>query len=416
MRCFSGEGRALSYKHKLDRGLYTLGVLSVYRLGSYIPVPGINIATLSTFFTQNSSVLGIFNSISGGSVSRMSIMSLNLMPYVSANIIMQLLTAVIPEWRELKQDSFQRRKIQRYSRVLALIISIVQSIGIVIGLENVPDLVINPGIVFKITTVLSIVSGSITVMWLSEQISSLGIGSGSSVVIFTGIICSAIPAGIEVVSRYVTGGLSPTLFWPSVILVLAFTGLAIWFEGIIYKVRIFFKRSLILSTQRFTDLSTSYIPIKLNPAGVLPVMFADSMMVIPALGMRLLDSFLGIKGGTIATILLLLMRTGLILFFCVFCLSFTMNPTDISENLTSRSACVPGVYEGAQTANFFDALLNRVAVIGCVYMFLISVIPELLQALIAGFSLISGTSLLILTSISLDTLYPRLAPDPKLEE
>jgi len=387
----------------------------VYRLGSYIPVPGINIAVLSSFFERNVSVLNVFNNLSGGSVSRLSIMSLNLMPYISASIIMQLLTALIPEWRELKQDSFQRRKINRYSRVLALIIAVVQAIGIVVGLENVPNLVINSGIVFQITTVISIVSGSIIVMWLSEQISTFGIGSGSSVVIFTGIICSAIPMGIGKVASYAKGEIAPVMFWVSILLITAFVALAVWFESITYKVRIFFKRSLLLSTQRFTDLSTSYIPIKLNPAGVLPVMFADSMMVIPALGMRLLDSWFGIKGSMLASILMLLMRTGLILFFCIFCLSFTMNPTDIADNLTSRSACVPGVYEGVQTADFFEGLLNRIAIIGCVYMFFISVVPELIQTIVPGISLISGTSLLILISIALDIIYPRLAPDPKLE-
>ena len=402
------------YKNKFDRGLYTLGIIAVYRLGSYIPIPGLDLSVISQFYNNNSSILGIFNNISGGSVARMSIMSLNLMPYVSASIIMQLLTAVIPEWRELKKDSFQRRKINRYSRVLALGISIVQATGILIGLENLPGLVLNHGPIFRITTILSIVSASLVVMWLSERISERGIGNGSSIIIFTGITCTAIPAGLSLIRSFFVGQYPLNYFLLSLLLVIIFSAVIVFCESIRYLVPVFFKKSVLGSSQKFAiDISSSYVPVKINPAGVLPVMFADSMMVIPAIIMKLLGSWFGLKQGLLSSIIMLMLKSGLILFFCIFCLSFTMNPEDVSDNLRSRNACVPNIYEGTRTSSFFEGILNRISSIGCIYMCFVAATPELLTILIPSLKgrLISGTSLLILIGISLE-IYGRMAPEP----
>lgn len=404
-----------SYKNKFDRGLYTLGIIAVYRLASYIPIPGLDLAVISQFYNNNSSILGIFNNISGGSVARMSIMSLNLMPYVSASIIMQLLTAVIPEWRELKKDSFQRRKINRYSRVLALGISLVQATGILIGLENLPGLVLQHGLLFKITTILSIVSSSLVVMWLSERISERGIGNGSSIIIFTGITCTAVPAGIAFIRNFLTGKCGLEIFLFSLALLLLFSGVIIFCESVRYLVPIFFKKSVLSSSQRFSmDISSSYVPVKINPAGVLPVMFADSMMVVPAIIMKLLGSWFNIQPGLLSDIIMLILKSILILFFCIFCLSFTMNPEDISDNLRSRNACVPYVYEGSRTSRFFEVILNRISAIGCIYMCFVAATPELLTILVPSLKggIISGTSLLILIGISLE-IYSRMAPEPR---
>jgi len=403
----------LSYKNKLDRGLYTLFILCIYRLGSYITIPGLDLSVVSQFYNNNSSILGIFNSISGGSVSRMSVMSLNLMPYVSASIVMQLLTSIIPEWRELKKDSFQRRKINRYSRILALGIAFVQAVGILVGLENIPGLIIQSGIIFKITTVISIVAASLMVMWLSERISERGIGNGSSIIIFTGIICSIMPEGIGLIRDYVTGNCSNILFWSGFAFIFTLTSIVIFCESVRYLIRIFFKQSILRSTQEFVNLSSSYIPIKINPAGVLPVMFADSMMVIPAIIIRVLDNFIPLKQAVVTGLILLILKSLLILFFCIFCLSFTMNPDDIADNLRSRNACIPFVYEGERTSKFFEEILSRIAVIGCVYMLFISITPQIISTLLPITSriMISGTSLLIMIGVSLD-IYERMSPEP----
>jgi preprotein translocase subunit SecY len=331
---------------------------------------------------------------------------------------MQLLTAVIPEWRELKKDTFQRKKINRYSRVLALGIALIQAIGILVGLERVPGLVLKQDIIFRFTTVISIVTASLMVMWLAERISERGIGNGSSVIIFTGIVCSSIPSAIALLIDYLTGSCESKIFYAGATFTLIFTSLIVFCEATRYSVQILFKKSVLSSSQNLSvDISSSYIPIKINPSGVLSVMFADSMMIIPALIIRILDSFFRIKQDLVISLILLLLKAALIVFFSIFCLSFTMNPEDISDNLRSRNAFVPSVNEGKRTAEFFEQVLNRIAVIGCVYMVFVAITPELLAVLFPELRRItlSGTSLLILIGVALE-IYSRMAPEPKIKE
>lgn len=331
---------------------------------------------------------------------------------------MQLLTSVIPEWRELKKDSFQRKKINRYSRVLALGIAFVQACGILVGLERVPGLALNHDFVFRATTIISIVAASLMVMWLSERISERGIGNGSSIIIFTGIICSSIPSGLVMIKEYLQGLSDPKVFYFGLVFLFTLTSIVIFCEACRYMVNIFFKRSVLTSNQSLAiQISSSYIPIKINPSGVLPVMFADSMMVIPAIIMRLLDSLFSIRQGTVFSLILLFLKALLIIFFSIFCLSFTMNPEDVSDNLRSRGAFIPNVNEGKGTTDFFEKMLNRIAVIGCFYITFVAIVPDLLSILFPGLKKInvSGTSLLILTGVALE-IYSRMAPEPKIKE
>ena len=398
---------------KVDRILFTLGIVVLYRFTTYITIPGLDLSVVSKFYADNSSILGIFNSMSGGAVSRMSIMALNLIPYVSASIIMQLLTAVIPEWKELKRDSYQRKKISRYSRMLALAISFVQSLGMAIGLENVKGLVISPGITFKFVTVVSVMSASLLIMWVSERITEKGIGNGSSIIIFTGILSNSIPGAIQFTQTYMKS--SAAIFWTIITCLGAFIGVIVFCELLRYMIKVFFKRSALVSYNS-AELASNVVPIKINPAGILPAMFADSMMVIPSLILRVLESRFGLTLGSYGPYLNLLIRSGMIMFFCLFCISIVMNPEDVSENLRSRRAYIDGIPEGKATASYFEDLLNKISVLGCLYTLFVTIGPDLLSLLLlapgAGI-FITGTSLLILIGTALE-IYERIAPEPKL--
>jgi preprotein translocase subunit SecY len=400
---------------KISRLFFTIGIIVAYRFATYITIPGLDLSVVSKFYSENSSILSIFNTLAGGAVSRMSIMALNLIPYVSASIIMQLLTSVIPEWKELKRDSYQRRKISRYSRMMALAISFVQALGIAIGLENVPQLVLNPGLLFKVTTVISIMSASIFVMWLSERIGERGIGNGSSVIIFTGILANSAPNGLLMVKQYLNSTSSAHMLkW--ILLTFGVFVLGIVFcEMLRYNIRVFFKHSSLISYNN-PELASNVVPIKINPAGILPAMFSDSMMVVPSVIMRLAETKLGLSLGEAGVYVSLFLRSLLIVFFCIFCLSFVMNPEDVAENLRSRNAYIDKVPEGTATASYFEGLLNKISVLGCVYTLLVTVGPDLMSMLFlksrAGV-LMSGTSLLIVISVAIE-IYSRLAPEPVL--
>lgn len=388
----------------------------MYRFGTYLTIPGLDLSAISKFYAENSTILGVFNSMSGGAISRMSIMALNLIPYVSASIIMQLLTAVIPEWRELKKDSYQRRKISRYSRIMALAISFVQSLGIAIGLESVPGLVINPGILFKFTTVVSIVSASLLVMWLSERIGERGIGNGSSIIIFAGILCNSIPSGMIQLRTWLASPAGMSLLYVTLAALASFMIIVVFCEMLRYSVKVYFKRPALVSYGS-EELLSNVVPMKINPAGILPAMFADSMMVIPSIIMRVLESRFGFVQGQVSSYIMLFLKSLLILFFCVFSISFVMNPEDISDNLRSRNAYVDKVPEGAATAAYFSDLLNKISVIGCIYILIVTIGPDLLSVIYSSKRgmVMSGTSMLIVIGVALE-IYERLAPEPKLDK
>lgn len=386
----------------------------MYRFATYLTLPGLDLSIMSKFYADYSGILGIFNSLSGGSISRMSIMALNLMPYVTSSIVVQLLTAVIPEWKELKRDSYQRKKINRYSRLIALAISFVQSLGIAIGLENIPDLVLAPGLLFKFTTVLSIMSGSLFVMWLSERIGEWGIGNGSSIIIFTGIICSSTPNIVSNFKQFFKGELAagPIILAVSIMFILAIT----FCELIRYFVKIYFKTPA-LATTHSVELASNEMPIKINPAGILTAMFADSMMIVPSIILKVMESqFKIVIPVLLSSYLLLFMKSLLILFFSVFCLSLVMNPEDVSETLQSRNAYIEGVPEGTRTALFFKKLLNKISIIGCGYMIFATILPDLISLIFFGSKntlLVSGTSLLIVIGVALE-IYERMSVEPKV--
>ena len=395
-------------RNKLERLIFTLGIIVIYRLATFIVVPGLDHSVISSFYEYNQGILGILNNMSGGAISRMSIMSLNLMPYVSASIMMQLLTAIVPELKAFKKDSYQRKKINQYARLITVAIAFVQSVAICFGLEAISGLVINPGIVFRVTTVISIVTSSLLIMWLSEKISEGGIGNGSSMIIFCGIVANGFPSAISFIySNFFNSKLLvSTLFFVLFALFIVFC------EGIRYNLPIFFKRNCIVFRESQGQSSADSLPIKLNPSGILPSMFADNMMIIFSILVRIVEYFFSITAsGKYFDLMQLLFKSILICFFVFFCLTLSMNPEDVSEDLRSRNAYLFGIFEGNRTTRYLEDLLNRIATAGCVYLLFIVTTPELLR-IFFGISGISGTSLLICFGIAAEILN-RLAPEPK---
>jgi len=395
-------------KQKLDRLMFTLGVIVIYRFATFVSVPGIDMNVLNSFYANNQNILGIFNSITGGAVSRCSIMALSLTPYIQSSIIMQLLVSIVPELKAFKKDSYQRRKIAQYSRLLTVLIAIGQSVAVCIGLENIPGLVINPGLMFKITTVVSIVSASLLIMWLSERISERGIGNGSNIIIFTGIVSNTVG---DVVSYFASAQYN----WMTVLaigsIVFCFMIAIVFFELIRYIVSVFFKRSVHIfgddSDQKYDSL-----PIKINPAGILPAMFADNGMIIPNVIIAILQSKFNFNFSFGIEYFTIFAKACLIAFFSVFCLSIVMSPEDVAENMKSRGAYINGVAEGTQTANYLEILLNQISTIGCFYLVFVTIFPDILSLIFKGFRMISGTSLLIAVMTATD-IYDRISPEPK---
>jgi preprotein translocase subunit SecY len=394
-------------KQKVDRLVFTLGVISIYRFATFVAVPGIDSAVLDAFYSNNEKILGFFNSLSGGAISRFSIMALGLAPYISSSIIMQLLVSIIPELKAFKKDSYQRRKITQYSRLLTVVLALGQSIGICLGIENIPGLVLNPGMLFRITTVASITSSSLLTMWLSERISERGIGNGSSMIIFTGIISNATSS----LALYIVGGkltLNSVLFTSS--LIILFSLFIAFCELIRYVIPIFFKRSVEVFSDD-SDQKYDSLPIKINPAGILPTMFADNAMVVPNVLIKVLESNFGLNLSIVSNYLPIIAKAFLIAFFSTFCLSLVMNPEDVAENMKSRGAYINGISEGAQTSRYLENLLNKISIIGCAYLVSVSIFPDLIALFGWGIG-ISGTSLLMSITIGME-IYDRLAPEPK---
>ena len=395
-------------RNKLDRLVFTLGIIAIYRLATFIVVPGLDHSVIASFYKKNESILGIFNSMFGGALSRMSIMSLNLMPYVSASIMMRLLTTIIPELKAFKKDSYQRKRINQYTRFMTLILSLFQSTVICFGLEAIPGLVINPGIMFRLTTILSIVSSSLLIMWLSEKISEGGIGNGSSMIIFCGIVANGWPMMLEYILK---DPFSSKIAIAACIFAL-FALSIVFCEGIRYNIRIFFKRNYIVFKESQIGNKPDFLPIKLNPSGILPSMFADNAMIMFSVLVRILEYLVSFSiTGKYLDIIQLIFKCVLVSFFTFFCLTISMNPEDVSENLRSRGAYLFGVFEGNKTTEYIEMLLNRIAFMGCIYLLFIVAAPEILR-IFFGIPGISGTSLLICYGIAAEILN-RLAPEPK---
>jgi preprotein translocase subunit SecY len=390
---------------------FTLGALLVYRLGTYIPLPGINIEALADIFKQQQAgVLGLFNMFSGGAVGRLAIFALNIMPYISASIIIQLLTSVVPTLEALKKEGESGRKvINQYTRYLTVVLATFQAYGIAVGLEGSSNVVSDPGMFFRVSTTITLVGGTMFLMWLGEQITARGIGNGSSLIIFAGIVAelpSAIAGTLELGRQ---GAVSTVLILGVLVMSVAVIAFIVFMERAQRRLLINYPKRQV--GNKVYEGQTSFLPLKLNTAGVIPPIFASSLLLLPAT----IAGFSAQSGGTgfLATMaaylghgrpLYMFMYAALILFFAFFYTAIVFNPQETADNLKKHGGFIPGIRPGERTAEFIDKVLSRITVLGAGYLVLICLLPEILISQAALPFYFGGTSLLIVVSVTMDTV------------
>jgi preprotein translocase subunit SecY len=401
-------------KELKNRIWFTLGALIVYRLGTYIPLPNIDPTALSALMQQNSGgVLGIFNMFSGGALGRMTIFALNIMPYITASIIMQLMTVVSTNMAALKKDGEAgRRKITQYTRYATVVLAAFQGFGIAVGLEGMTgggsNVVIDPGFFFRATTVCTLVGGTIFLMWLGEQITARGIGNGISLIIFAGIVAELPSALASTFSMGRTGDLSTFIILGLMLLAVAVIAFIVFMERAYRRIIVQYPKRQ--QGNKIFGGESSHIPLKLNTAGVIPPIFASSILLFPA-------TIAGFSGEDISPMLQTIVQyvshgqplyialyVAIIVFFCFFYTSIVFNPDETASNLKKNGGFVPGRRPGKNTSEYFDYVLTRLTVIGAIYLSVVCILPELL---IKEFSVpfyLGGTSLLIVVNVLLDTV------------
>ena len=391
---------------------FTLGALIIYRLGTYIPMPGIDPAAFQANFTSHKQgVLELFNMFSGGAVQRMAIFALNIMPYISASIIIQLLTSVVPSLESLKKEGEAGRKvINQYTRYLTVFLAAFQAYGISVGLEGQHNVVSDPGWFFRITTVLTLMGGTMFLMWLGEQITSRGIGNGSSLIIFAGII-AAFPAAIaNTLELGRQGAISTGLILVVVVMAVAVIAFIVFMERAQRRVLITYPKRQ--QGNRVYEGQTSFLPLKLNTSGVIPPIFASSLLLLPTT-IANFSSRGGAPNGVLGLVttylghgrpLYMLTYIGLIVFFAFFYTAIVFNPQETADNLKKHGGFVPGIRPGDRTSQYIDKILMRITVLGAAYLALICLLPEILISYAALPFYFGGTSLLIVVSVTMDTV------------
>ena len=391
---------------------FTLGALFIYRLGTYIPLPGIDPAAFQANFTSHKQgVLELFNMFSGGAVQRMAIFALNIMPYISASIIIQLLTSVVPSLETLKKEGEAGRKvINQYTRYLTVFLALFQAYGIAVGLEGQAHVVTSPGWFFRISTVLTLMGGTMFLMWLGEQITSRGIGNGSSLIIFAGII-AAFPAAIaNTLELGRQGAISTSIILVVMVMSVAVIAFIVFMERAQRRLLITYPKRQ--QGNRVYEGQTSFLPLKLNTSGVIPPIFASSLLLLPT---TIANFSQGKDGGTgilglVTTYLghgrplYMLAYIGLIVFFAFFYTAIVFNPQETADNLKKHGGFIPGIRPGERTSQYIDKVLMRVTVLGAAYLALICLLPEILISYAALPFYFGGTSLLIVVSVTMDTV------------
>ena len=394
---------------------FTLGALIVYRLGTFIPIPGIDPVIIEDIFQQQAGgILGVFDAFAGGALSRMSIFALNVIPYISAAIIMQLMTAISPQLEALKKEGEAgRKKINQYTRYGTVLLAAVQAYGLSVGLEALNTsqgvAVANPGLFFRASTVITIVGGTMFLMWLGEQITARGVGNGISLIIFSGIV-AALPgalAGTLELGR--TGALSPLFIIGLGIMVIAVITFIVFIERAQRRIVIQYpKRQM---GNRMFGGESSHLPLKLNTSGVIPVIFATSLLLTPVTVAGFSGG--GGGGGVLGTITALLGRgqplfmvvfAALIIFFAFFYTAIVFNPQDTADNLKRYGGFIPGIRPGKNTAEYLDYVLTRLTVVGALYLTVVALLPEVLISRFSVPFFFGGTSLLIVVSVTMDTV------------
>jgi preprotein translocase subunit SecY len=410
---FGAFGKATELRKRI---WFTLGALVVYRLGTYIPVPGIDPGTLQEIFQQTQGgVLDMFNLFSGGALGRMTIFALNIMPYISAAIIMQLMTAVSPNLEALKKEGETgRKKINQYTRYLTVVLATFQAYGIAVGLESLPGpsgatAVIDPGLFFRATTVITLVGGTIFLMWLGEQITARGVGNGISLIIFAGIVAGLPSAIATTLELGRTGALSTLFIIFIIVMAMALVAFICFIERSQRRILVQYPKRQV--GNRMMGGESSHLPLKINVSGVIPPIFASSLLLMPVT----VASFSAGGGGpewlTAVTSLLghgqplyIALYVGMIIFFAFFYTAIVFNPQDTAENLRKYGGFVPGIRPGKNTADYLDYVLTRLTVVGAAYLAFVCVLPEILISQYSVPFYLGGTSLLIVVTVTMDTV------------
>tara|TARA_R110000868_G_scaffold177690_1_gene416676 strand:+ start:3484 stop:4818 length:1335 start_codon:yes stop_codon:yes gene_type:complete len=398
-------------KELQQRILFTVLILIVYRVGTYVPIPGVDPVQFARMFEQNSQgILSMFNVLGGGAVERMAIFALNVMPYISASIIMQLMSATIPSLEKLKKEGGEagRKQINQYSRYLTVVLATAQASAIAIGM-NTPSadgatLALNPGWFFMATTVVTLVGGTMLLLWMGEQITSRGVGNGVSLIIFAGIV-AAIPGMLgNALSLSASGAMSGVAFFGGLILIIAGLILIVFIERSQRRLLVQYPKRQ--QGNRMVGGDTSFLPLKINTAGVIPPIFASSLLLLPATaagfqsqaGPEWLQTAVAYLGA--GSPVFLTLYAALIIFFCFFYTSVVFNPEETADNLRKYGGFLPGIRPGKRTTEYLDYVLSRLTLIGALYLTLICMVPMMLSTN-AG---LGGTSILILVSVSMDTI------------
>lgn len=397
-----------------QRIMFVLGALLVYRLGTYIPIPGIDPHIWNEIFShKGGGILDMFNMFSGGALKRMTIFALNIMPYISASIIMQLATALSPQLEAMKKEGEAGRvRINQYTRYLTVLLAIVQAYGLAVGLENLSgsagSAVLNPGIYFRISTVVTIVGGTVFLMWLGEQITQRGIGNGTSLIIFSGIVANLPLAIASVLELGRQGQFSVVTLIGMAAMVVAVMAFIVFMERAQRRVVVQYPKRQVGNRMFMGD--QNFIPLKLNTSGVIPPIFASSLLLLPLT----VIGFSGAEGGDLTAMIsrylahgsltYMLSYAALIVFFAFFYTAVVFNPQENADHLRRYGGFIPGIRPGSTTADYLDFVLTRITTLGAFYLVLICLLPELLISEYHIPFYFGGTSLLIVVSVTMDTV------------
>ena len=391
-----------------NRVLFTITMLAVYRIGAHIPTPGINNEELQKFLLERGgALLGFLDIFSGGALSRLTVFALGIMPYISASIILQLLTVVIPHLSKLaKEGERGRKKIIQYTRYGTILIAVIQAFGIAIGLEgmNQGAFVLHKGWAFRLMTMITLVAGTAFLMWLGEQITERGVGNGISLIIFAGIVARLPSAVVQTFDLYQVGQLSFALLAVLVVVMVAVVGAIVFLETGRRKIPVQYAKRVI--GRRVFGGQSTHIPLKINTAGVIPPIFASSIIAFPAT----IAGFIQIPwvqsiGGQLApgSLVYTLMYVSMIIFFCFFYTAVVLNPVDMADNMKKYGGFIPGIRPGQRTSDYIYKVLTRITFAGALYLAMVCVIPELLIYKLGVPFYFGGTSLLIVVGVGLDT-------------
>ena len=404
---WSAFGKATELRQRI---FFTLGLLIVYRLGTFIPVPGIDAIALQQFMDDaQAGIGGILSMFTGGALSRMAIFTLGIMPYISASIVMQLLGSMWEPLKQLKKEGEQgRRKLNQYTRYGTVVLATAQAYGLAVSLEA-GGLAANPGLFFQASTVITIVGGTMFLMWLGEQITARGIGNGISLIIFVGLIAEIPAALAQFLSQGRSGAISPIVIVGIILMLAVVLTFVVFMERSLRKIHIQYPRQQ--RGMKIYDGSSSHLPIKVNPAGVIPAIFASALLLLPTT----ISTFSGGSSGPVMSTILalfgpgqplyLIFFGGMIVFFTYFYTrEVAFKTEDVAENLKNQNGFVPGIRPGKKTQEYLDYVVTRILVLGSGYLALVALLPEIIRAELAIPFYFGGTSILIIVSVGMDTI------------